>query len=762
MVLKFRQLDLDGIMELKGKIYFPERRLIVLYGTNQQGKTNVINAVRYAFLRELKGFGRRKKEYDEWSLPTREELVFDGEGKISVLFEYNNELYVLHRRILGKRRREELELYPLRSPSQKIDISTFLKNKLKVSLLDALFAPEIIGGFRQLYGGNINKSLGEMFKGITTLRTLVKSFIHRFNRMKIAAKGELKNMEKEYTQFCDEIKEMCPLVLDWKEYKELTAFEADKTTKKIDVFNQRVLKVIGKLEEETLIRDVENIVNKAREYEKIRRLIVEIDKVLSKIDELKNAKFDLKRLRKWVRSVSQIKDIESAVKPPPKFKDKELGRDVAEVLNTLIEAKKNHKEVIKLAKKERVKLENVEEVIKDLSIVESLLRKDIKIEKEAPASITKIEGRVFTVVDAKLLVKDSSLAEISKHPIPKGKPDEKRRSLKSLHSKITKLKNIKKRKRKVEKLFNNFITKDLPKLHQLETELEKNIKKVEKRIKKWSEKLASLSSSFTGKKIEPREFRSHKDVEEFINRINIKISAAENHYLKKINLTLESLGIRQVKELVTRKLQKILKQIKKQIENLPKLKKLEEKLQQQKQAWQEKSEIYLDYAEIPKLTREIVPILEKILHKCFNEQKLREKIASTYAEIIKIMHQRQLIQAVSEITFQDLKGVVKYKGKTISHPAGSEKAFFSLAILTTLAHFFQIPVLIDEVANNLDSKNLKAFFELVREFKDKYGIQYVLSVKETKDFDLETWVKDLRDDIVVYEIQDKHIQQLKL
>ena len=69
----------------------------------------------------------------------------------------------------------------------------------------------------------------------------------------------------------------------------------------------------------------------------------------------------------------------------------------------------------------------IEEIIKDLSKVESLLRKDIKIEKEAPASITKIEGRVFTVVDAKLLVKDSSLAEISKHPIPKGKPDEKRR-----------------------------------------------------------------------------------------------------------------------------------------------------------------------------------------------------------------------------------------------------------------------------------------------------------------------------------------------
>ncbi|MFH8132239.1 MAG: hypothetical protein QW321_01380, partial [Candidatus Aenigmatarchaeota archaeon] len=113
-------------------------------------------------------------------------------------------------------------------------------------------------------------------------------------------------------------------------------------------------------------------------------------------------------------------------------------------------------------------------------------------------------------------------------------------------------------------------------------------------------------------------------------------------------------------------------------------------------------------------------------------------------------------------TPHQLKGVVRYKGKLISHPSGSEKAFFSLAILTALAHYFQTPVLIDEVANNLDSKNLKAFFELIKEFKDKYGIQYVLSVKDTRDFDFDTWVKDLRDDICVYGVQDKHVQMMAL
>jgi len=83
---------------------------------------------------------------------------------------------------------------------------------------------------------------------------------------------------------------------------------------------------------------------------------------------------------------------------------------------------------------------------------------------------------------------------------------------------------------------------------------------------------------------------------------------------------------------------------------------------------------------------------------------------------------------VSEVS---LRGTVRYRDRPITHPAGSEKAFFSLAILTALAHYFQTPILIDEVAKNLDSKNLKAFFELVREFKERWSVQYVLSVKET-------------------------------
>jgi ABC-type lipoprotein export system ATPase subunit len=107
-----------------------------------------------------------------------------------------------------------------------------------------------------------------------------------------------------------------------------------------------------------------------------------------------------------------------------------------------------------------------------------------------------------------------------------------------------------------------------------------------------------------------------------------------------------------------------------------------------------------------------------------------------------------------------MKAEVTYKDKPITHPAGAEKAFFSLAILTALAHYFKMPVLIDEVANNLDSKNLQAFFNLVTELKDEKSVQYLLSVKETKDFDMEGWVKDIANELAIYRIEGKNITKI--
>ncbi|MEM2612657.1 MAG: hypothetical protein QXO15_00325 [Nitrososphaerota archaeon] len=762
MVLKFKQVNLEGIMELNGTIHFPDGKAIVLYGINQAGKTNIINAIRYAFLRDLKARGKPKEEYDEWALPRREELIFDDEGKIKILFEHNNVPYVLERKILSHGRREESTLYQIDLPDQRIDVSTFLKNRLKVSLLDALFIPEIIGGFRRLYSGDIDKSIGELFKEIANLRQLTKSFIFRLNKMKSAAQAEIKNIETSYTEFCKEIQKLCPLVSDWNEYKNLITFEVDKTSQKISDLKAKTVKIIAKLEEESLVKDFGALIEKAKQYSQINKLINEQKRISNNIVDLKNVNYDLKRLEKWRDSISRIKDVKSRIKPPPKLKDEKLMENVLNLLKIFERAKNFHKEALKLASEEKVKLENVEDTIKELKKVVFLLKKEIGIGREIPASITKIQGKVYAVVDAKLLVRDTSLADISNQPIPKGKLTEKKKYLPILDSKIKKLKTIKKYHKEEQTLFKKFVEEGLPTLNRFIKNLKNKTEKLEDEIKCWSEELASLSSSFTGKKIKPKKIKKVQDVESYIKSININVSSSKDRYLKKVNLTLEQLGIPQIEELDVKKLQSILKQISEQIKNLPLLKKLEEFLGKEEQEWQKKCELYQDYMEVPSFAHEISSILQMILEKCFDEQKLKAKVASTYMDIIKIMQERNLIKATTEVTPQQLKGVVRYKGKLISHPSGSEKAFFSLAILTALAHYFQTPVLIDEVANNLDSKNLKAFFELIKEFKDKYGIQYVLSVKDTRDFDFDTWVKDLRDDICVYGVQDKHVQMMAL
>lgn len=82
----------------------------------------------------------------------------------------------MKRTISDESKREETTLSSVRKLSQKLDQEEFLKNKLKVSLLDVLFAPEIIGGFKRLYSGDIDHSIGEMFRDIATVRAMVEKF----------------------------------------------------------------------------------------------------------------------------------------------------------------------------------------------------------------------------------------------------------------------------------------------------------------------------------------------------------------------------------------------------------------------------------------------------------------------------------------------------------------------------------------------------------------------------------------------------------
>jgi hypothetical protein len=310
-------------------------------------------------------------------------------------------------------------------------------------------------------------------------------------------------------------------------------------------------------------------------------------------------------------------------------------------------------------------------------------------------------------------------------------------------------------------LFDSFAASGRKSLHIIVDDLDGEAGKIDEKLEQWSKNLSAASSSFIAREVIPRRIRTAGALGKYVKMIANLVQGAESRYLTKINRVLQEVNI-PIARFEARVLVQASQQIDIQKKELPQTQQVEQLLAEKKVSWQTFDEAYGDYSQIPTIADKSISLLQAILSRCFNEAKLRENIASTYSEIIALMHERRLIQAIAVVPTGSLKTVVKYKDKTISHPAGSEKAFYSLAILTALAHYFQTPVLIDEVANNLDSKNLRAFFELVRDFKDRYSVQYVLSIKQTNDFDLDGWVRDLREDIVVHEIKEKNITEISL
>jgi hypothetical protein len=747
MTLVFEKVNLDRIMELSGEIDFPKGKTLVLYGSNQQGKTNVINAMRYAFLKETKSRRKRRAEYDEWAIPTRKEMVFDGAASIEILFEHNKVPYTLKRTISDKARREETVLYSPKKPSQKLDANEFLRNRLKVSLLDALFAPEIAGGFKRLYSGDIDHSISELFKDITTIRAITTKFIRRLQNMKTAAIAEIAATERRYQAFCQNLFKVAPELSNITELVTLQRFENRRILKKLDALHDKLQTMVKKLEEETLLKDVHDAEAKAKERDKLLLDIGKRDRIKRSFVELKVTKSDHSRMRRWLRLARRVSSINDKVPTPPVIRDNRIKVFLANSFTSINKSKKEHFDMSRLAAQNTVRPELVDEKIKELSAILTILLKKRKLEKVTAAGVTEIANKAYTVLPVAVLAKRPTLAEISNEPIPKGSLKERKQYQLMLKAKIDSLRRIKSLRDSSKQGFDSF-KHDVDEASTLAEDLGKAVERIKSRIQKWSTDLASGASSFLGKKVNAKTLSSPRAADSFGLTLMKLISEREKRYLSRLNSNVKSLGVK-FEELSRAQVRKVGKTIRQQRKELPALNKARALLESNKGEWQRQEEVYSDYIQI-----------QEVAEKCFDQDKLKQLIASTYNEIIRAMVERKLIKATVEMPTGTLRGAVKYKERDITHPAGSEKAFFTLAILTVLAHYFQTPVLIDEVANNLDSKNLKAFFELIREFKERWGVQYVLSVKETKDFELDGWVKEMSDHLTIYEVNEKAIRPM--
>jgi len=97
--MKLARVDFENVMELEGSIEFPEGKTVIVYGENKAGKSNIIHALRYAFLSKVVG-SRRASGYDELKLVTGREMApAEGVGKITVDFEHDGRQFEIRREI---------------------------------------------------------------------------------------------------------------------------------------------------------------------------------------------------------------------------------------------------------------------------------------------------------------------------------------------------------------------------------------------------------------------------------------------------------------------------------------------------------------------------------------------------------------------------------------------------------------------------------------------------------------------------------------
>jgi DNA repair exonuclease SbcCD ATPase subunit len=761
--LKLIQVTLDGALDLAGTIAFPKDKVVVLYGANQQGKTNMINAIRYAFLKEEKGKRKSKLRYDDWTIPSSQEISpASRNARIQIIFEMNNVRYKLSREISrrGKDSAVLLKLDEQHNTEERIDMASFLKENLKAGLLDALFAPEIAGGFKRLYGRDLDESIALMFKEITAARQLSSRFVERLGRIQKAANAELSRINSEYTTYMTEILAKCDNLRKMPEHAALSPYQAGKTVSKIEVLATAVRAKVAGLKQDELLRTVETMVDKTTMLEVLNENLRRCKEIEDSVRELNQLISDKESLHKYVETLSQVTSFEDEIKEPPKILSSDICQKTKLVFNQFKTAKSFHEEAKCKADEFHVNLENVEETISEYNAVMKVLRQKQKAGEEKEATVTKIGQKAYTVIPIHILTEDPAFTLLNKQPIPKGAENEKKEYLRQQTERVGQLKNIESEEKKAQQLLEAFLKKSRPNLSVLEEQLGEKSEKLRKNIDAWQLELTNNISAYTGEKHEtPKKIERIEEIGPIRKNVEQEVIKKTVEYLSNLNERVNQIGFT-LKSFDKHLVQELLAELKKERLQLPEYEQVIEFLEKTKESWRGNDEVYADCSEMPKISEQASSVFRIFLENCIDEQELKEAIVVTFNEIINEMRERKLIEAFPEIAARSLQVKVRYKDKEITHPAGSEKAFFSLAILTALGHYFQMPILIDEVANNLDQRNLPSFFNMVLEQKSRRGIQYLLSIKQTRDFDLEGWVKDMANELEIYELEGKNIQRM--
>jgi Mg2+ and Co2+ transporter CorA len=759
-------------MELNGEVEFPEGKIVVIYGANIQGKTNVINAIRYAFLRDVRG---DRKLYDDKALPTRAEVIPSTAEKacLQVVFEHEGTPYKLVRvvRSVGRGASDILSLFQRKGvPGSgwssggwvpwEGEPKDFLKRHLSTGLIDILFAPESAGGFKQLRDDTIEVALGELFKEVSTAKRLANDYRDRCKRVLTEAEAAQVQIRDRYQEFIAELERTAPEIAKLAEFTQLREHAPGLTQERLDALGEKLKNYVRQFEDARLPKFLTDLAEKAKEQRKLDGIVedpIALQKHLRRIEE---RTLDQRRLGRVLRQFRSITLTDGSIPQSISFNDSFVTESVTRAIADMTEARHLGRQAHAKADQLDVQLESVGETIQAKARVKAVLEGRTKrLRQRDRAWITRIDREAYAAIEATLLIKEPAYAKLKSQPIPLGTREDKTTYLKKLRQELSDLKHL---RAAYARANNRFISagSKVDKLHQdrdaIRQKLDQEIDSFRDSIKKIEQSLAV----FLGRRVKTPVLKRQRDLPKFVDFLSGTTARKGRQYLQQANRELKDVGLR-IEKFSRHEIQSVAKKVRAAESALPGYRKALAKIDAGKETWAENDQAYRDYTAMMRVVGEVAGVLERVTEEAADEGVLRKEVADTFQGIQEELKTLGLIEATAQFG-ETLMARVTYKGKEITHPAGSEKAFFSLAILTALARYFQMPILIDEVANNLDRRNLEVFFDWARRLQEQMNAQYVLSVKETRDFDLEGWVKEMGDSLCIYRLDGKKIAQYPL
>ena len=757
--MKLTRVAFENAMELEGSIVFPEGKAVVIYGENKAGKSNIIHALRYAFLSKVIS-SRRAAGYDELRLVSFKEIApTDGMGKITVEFEHNGEQFEIHREI--DRYKDSNKIFRKENGGfQEVDFKKTVTKELKAGLLDALFAPDSAMGFKHLNEKNIDAVIRELFREIGNAKVLAKDFKQRVTRLDEEAQARVAGIKGEYDSLVADLKERLKKIpVDLSSFEQ---YEPGMTSEKIGCVAESLkgyIDSVGKPELKKWLKEMGDRAGVAEDIESLLKKDKELRAWFGKIEDILQ---DKKHLSQLLAGLGGIKLGGPVPEEPTGFCDEELNKRVMSFYRKIKEAQDCYSSAVSLAQEEGIDFSlNLARLRADKEKVLRLLSKEIAI-PSAPrvkVDLVKIssehgEESVHALVPLEKMEEDTAFTKLSSEPIPDAPEERKRQYAEALGKMIERLKTICKDRDDAENFFNNEFAGGIRDLSACSATLMEREKEEREKISRLVSDVYSKLLRFAQEDVSVPDMKCERDLEPFMLTVGEVLSRKKSDYRLNVLDRAKNLGV-QVAEFSTQEMNELLRQIVRMEEDIPLYRGIWAELTgQRKNEWGSNDAAYADLAYVPAVVKGLDKALGAILDNAFDEQEVIQGIKDIIVEINEELRGQSLVNSCIEIGEDSLQlSKTTYKGREITHPCGAERSFFSLATLTALARYFQLPVIIDEAANNLDKNHLRHFISLVREFAASYDVQYILSIKETDDFPLGGWVQEFADDLQIYQVK---------